>query len=164
LWQQHPYDETLPGLEDLAWARWLLAQGYGISYLAEAEVVHIHNETPQAVYNRYRREAMAFKRIFPEEHFHFTTFMRLFASNAVSDAWHAAHNRSFSRSFRSILWFRWMQFWGTYQGYRQSGPLTWRLRQTFYYPQGLISTNGRSPSQLQPTNRAAPIEYDQKEQ
>jgi hypothetical protein len=27
-----------------------------------------------------------------------------------------------------------MQFWGTYQGYRSSGPLTWQLKQRFYYP------------------------------
>jgi GT2 family glycosyltransferase len=163
LWQQHPYDETLPGLEDVAWARWLMAQGYSISYVAEAEVVHVHNETPHAVYNRYRREAMAFKRIFPDEHFHFATFLRLFASNAISDAWHAARKKSLTQSLHSIIWFRWMQFWGTYQGYRQSGPLTWRLRQTFYYPQGLISTNGHSVLQAQSAARAEPIAYDEKE-
>lgn len=163
LWVNHPYDETLPGLEDLAWARWLMAQGYLISYVAEAEVIHIHNETPQAVYNRYRREAMAFKRIFPEEHFHFTTFLRLFASNAISDTWHAGLSGSLSRNWRSILWFRWMQFWGTYQGYRQSGPLTWRLRQTFYYPQGLTFTNDHSESPARDATRLSPIEYQEVE-
>jgi hypothetical protein len=34
----------------------------------------------------------------------------------------------------SIFWFRWMQFLGTYQGYRYSGPVTGQLRRTFYYP------------------------------
>ena len=64
-WEKHPYDETLPGLEDLAWAKWVIDQSYGIAYIAEAEIVHVHDETPRGVYNRYRREAMAFKRIFP---------------------------------------------------------------------------------------------------
>ncbi len=40
------------------------------------------------------------------------------------------------RNMASIFWFRTMQFWGTYQGYRTSGPLTAHLRQTFYYPRG----------------------------
>src|SRR5215510_10139059 len=69
LWQKNPYDETLTGLEDLAWGKWAKEQGYTIAYVAEAEIVHVHNETPQGVFNRYRREAMAFKRIHPEAHF-----------------------------------------------------------------------------------------------
>jgi GT2 family glycosyltransferase len=54
VWESLRYDETLPGLEDLAWAHQVMAQGHAISYVAEAEVVHIHDETPRAVYNRYR--------------------------------------------------------------------------------------------------------------
>ena len=42
--------------------------------------------------------------------------------------------------------FRLMQFWGTYQGYRQSGPLTWQLRRTFYYPRAAAAApDGRRP-------------------
>lgn len=134
LWEGHPYDETLTGLEDLAWAKWVQGVGYAISYAAHAEVVHIHNETPRGVYNRYRREAMAFKRIFPESHFNVYDFVRLTATNILSDLSHAARQRVFWKSLASIFWFRFNQFRGTYQGYRQSGPLTQHLRQTFYYP------------------------------
>ncbi|MBN2146004.1 MAG: glycosyltransferase family 2 protein [Anaerolineales bacterium] len=139
LWEKVRYNETLPGLEDLDWANRIMAMGYAISYAAEAEIIHVHEETPRGVYNRYRREAMAFKRIFPQEHFRLWDFVRLFVSNTASDLWHAAQKRQLSQSLWSIFWFRWMQFWGTYQGYRQSGPLTWQLRQTFYYPGGLQS-------------------------
>jgi len=52
LWEQHPYDETLPGLEDLAWARWAFENGHAIAYVPEAEVVHVHQETPRGVSNR----------------------------------------------------------------------------------------------------------------
>ena len=45
LWKSHPYDENLPALEDLAWAKWVFEQGYKIAYKAEAEIVHVHNET-----------------------------------------------------------------------------------------------------------------------
>jgi glycosyltransferase involved in cell wall biosynthesis len=136
LWESHPYDEDLSGLEDVDWAHWAVEQGYKLAYVAEAEVIHVHNETPRAVFNRYRREAMAFKRIFPQEKFGLFDFLRLSLSNITSDLWHAAGQHCLGGSLGSIFWFRLMQFWGTYQGYRQSGPLTAPLRQTFYYPRG----------------------------
>src|SRR5512139_872001 len=71
LWEENPYDESLTGLEDLAWAKWAKEQGYAIAYVAEAEIIHIHNETPHGVYNRYRREAMALRKIYPEANFSF---------------------------------------------------------------------------------------------
>lgn len=136
LWERQPYDETLPGLEDLAWARWAQSQGYAIAYVAEAEVVHVHHETPRGVYNRYRREAMAFKRIYPEAHFNLYDFLRNLLSSVFFDLLHAFQARRLWRSLGSILWFRWSQFLGTYHGYRLAGPLTPELRQTFYYHLG----------------------------
>jgi CMP-N-acetylneuraminic acid synthetase len=76
--------------------------------------------------------------------------LRLLTGNITNDLWHAAQKSLLARSLRGIFWFRWMQFWGTYQGYRQSGPLTWQLRQTFYYPRGMgvrpEARAGREPS------------------
>ncbi len=146
LWEAHPYDESLSGLEDIAWANWVIDQGYRIVYSPEAEIVHLHNETPVAVYNRYRREAMAFKRIFPNEGFTLWDFMRLVSTNIASDLRQAAVERVLIKHMTSILTFRLMQFWGTYQGYRQSGPLTWQLRRTFYYPRAAAAApDGRRP-------------------
>ena len=136
LWEQHPYDETLTGLEDVAWAKWAQTRGWELAYAAKAEIIHAHNETPRGILNRYRREGMAFKRIFPESHFNIYDVVRLTATNILSDLWHAARQRLLLRNLASIFWFRIMQFWGTYQGYRLSGPLTAHLRQTFYYPRG----------------------------
>ena len=133
LWEKNPYDETLTGLEDLAWAKWAKEQGYGIAYVAEAEIIHIHNETPRGVFNRYRREGMAFKRIYPEAHFSVYDFVRLTTMNILSDLWHAARGRVLRENISSIFWFRWMQFHGTRLGYRESGLLTPQLRETFYY-------------------------------
>ena len=139
LWEKHPYDETLPGLEDLEWGKWVQEQGYGISYVAEAEVIHVHNESLAGIYNRYKREAMAFKRIYPHETFKARDLFQLFFRNTASD-WKAARQAgNLSANWREIIGFRWRQFYGTYQGYRQSGPLTWQLKKAFYYPheQGL---------------------------
>ena len=133
VWQQNPYDETLTGLEDLAWAKWAKEQGYEIAYVAESEIIHIHAETPQGVFNRYRREGMAFKKIYPEAHFSLYDFVRLTTMNTLSDLWHAAREGVLWENLRSIVWFRIMQFHGTRMGYRESGLLTPQLRETFYY-------------------------------
>jgi len=133
LWQQNHYDETLTGLEDLAWGKWAKEQEYDIAYVAEAEIIHVHNEAPDGVFNRYRREAMAFKKIFPEAHFSYYDFVRLTTMNILSDLWHAARERMLWKNISSISQFRFMQFHGTRLGYRESGLLTPQLRETFYY-------------------------------
>ncbi|MBI9043054.1 MAG: glycosyltransferase family 2 protein [Anaerolineaceae bacterium] len=134
LWKINAYDESLTGLEDLAWANWAQANGSKISYVAEAEVVHVHQETWAGVQNRYRREAMAFKHIYPQEKFNFLDFLKLYSSNVIADL--LAVRKVKEKKYRKmdILKFRLMQFWGTYLGYQQSADLTWQLKQAFYYP------------------------------
>lgn len=150
LWYVHPYDETLSGLEDLEWGRWAIEAGYQILYIPEAEVIHVHNEVPRAVYNRYKREAMSFKRIFPQERFLLWDFLRLLITNYINDLRRAANQRLLLNNLWDILWFRLMQFWGTYQGFRHSGPLNWDLRQTFYYPNENISSSRGISRQVEP--------------
>jgi glycosyltransferase involved in cell wall biosynthesis len=133
LWEQNPYDEDITGLEDLAWAKWAKESGYAIAYVAEAEIVHVHNETPRGVFNRYKREAMAFKKIHPESHFNLYDFARLTTTNILSDLWHAAREGALIKNIPSIFWFRTLQFHGTRMGYRQSSTVTPQLRETFYY-------------------------------
>jgi glycosyltransferase involved in cell wall biosynthesis len=136
IWKEHPYDESLTGLEDLAWSSWVFRQGHAITYVAEAEIIHVHTETPRAVLNRYRREGMAFKQIFPEAHFSLYDLLRNILTGIGFDLLHAARGRLLRRSLPSIFWFRTAQFWGTYQGYRHSNLLTPDLRQVFYYHTG----------------------------
>lgn len=154
LWEQHPYDETLPGLEDLAWARWAQEAGHAVSYVSEAEVIHVHHETWRGVFNRYRREGMAFKLIYPQEDFRRRDMLRLFLTNAGSDLRAAARQGVLAAEWKNILRFRWMQFSGTYEGYRQSGPLTWQLKQAFYYPAPAAGKLGA------PARPVQPIQYE----
>ena len=133
LWEKNPYDETLTGLEDLAWGKWAKEQGYDIAYVAEAEIIHVHNETLQGVFNRYRREGMAFKKIYSEAHFNVYDFARLAIMNILSDLWHAVRKRVLWKNIGSIFWFRFMQFHGTRLGHRETGLITPQLRETFYY-------------------------------
>jgi len=143
LWEKNPYDETLTGLEDLAWAKWVKEQGHAISYVAEAEIIHVHNETPRGVYNRYRREAMALRRIYPEANFNFYDFLRLTITNIFSDLWHAARERVLWKNIASIFWFRFMQFHGTRMGHRETSLITPQLRETFYYARERKKKDGK---------------------
>jgi len=155
LWVKHPYDESLTGLEDLAWAKWAKEQGHAIAYVAEAEIVHVHNETPRGVFNRYRREAMAFKQIHPEAHFNLYDFVRLTTTNIASDIWHAARERVLTKNLASIFWFRAMQFHGTRMGYRESSLLTPQLRETFYYARERKKKDGKKRD-------VEPIQYNER--
>jgi glycosyltransferase involved in cell wall biosynthesis len=154
VWKIHPYDETLTGLEDLAWPKCAFELDYTIAYVAEAEVIHVHSEIPRSVLNRYRREAIAFKCIHPEAHFSFYDFIRITSANITSDLWHAARQRVFWCRAPGIYWFRAAQFWGTYQGYRRSLEWNRHLRQTFYYPHGM-----EAPQKPQP-RAVDPIQYN----
>lgn len=144
LWQQYCYNEDLTGLEDLDWAKRVMQAGYQIVYVPEAEIIHVHQETPRRIYNRYRREAIALKQIYPQEHFHLWDFIRLFAANTFNDYYHAWHDQCLKQNLLSIPLFRLMQFWGTYQGFAQRGLVNSQLQQTFYYPRGLSRPSASS--------------------
>lgn len=134
LWMDQAYDESLSGLEDLAWASWAIAQGYYLAYAPTAEVIHVHEESAHQIYNRYRREAIALAQIRPQERFGFSDFIRLFLGNALGDFRAALRQRRLLRELLSIVQFRWMQFWGTYRGFRYVGPVKREMIHTFYYP------------------------------
>jgi len=134
LWQENPYDENLTGLEDLGWAHWCIQQSYLIAYVPEAEIIHVHEQSIRSIFNRYRREAMAFKQIYPQEKFGFGDFIRLFLLNAANDIRAAERQGVLRHNLGPILQFRYSQFYGTYRGYQEKGPLTWKLRKSFYYP------------------------------
>jgi len=42
---EHPFDETLPGAEDLAWADWIVRHGWVVCYQPAAAVYHSHGES-----------------------------------------------------------------------------------------------------------------------
>lgn len=155
VWVQHPYDETLPGLEDLEWGKWAQEQSYDISYCAEAEVIHVHNESLAGIYNRYKREGMAFKRIYPNESFTLFDLVHLFSQNVLNDWREARRKRLLRSNWGKIIGFRWLQFYGTYQGYRQSGPLTWQLKKAFYYPREAQATKP-----IDESRNIKPIQYN----
>lgn len=133
-WEELPYDEKLTGLEDLAWAKEARARGGWIAYVAEAEVIHVHDEPWEIIRNRYRREAMAMRAI--DEHAHFTrgSLVGLLARTVVSDARAAARQGVLRQELGSIVRFRYNQLTGTYRGYNGPPEVSAQLRARFYYP------------------------------
>ena len=154
LWEQHKYNENITGLEDLAWSSWAVEQGFAISYIAEAEVIHPHDENLAQVYNRYRREAIAMKQILPHSTFTLWNSFRLATSMIISDLTQAYRERVFLKYFVSIFLFRVIQYWGTFQGYRYSGSIDAQLHQKFYCPRGVLTE--KTPA----ARKAKPIDYE----
>lgn len=150
IWEEHPYNEYVTGLEDLAWSSWAFEQGYAIAYVAEAEVIHLHDEVPAQVHNRYCREAVAMKQILPQSKFGLWHFLRLWLGATFSDLIKARRDGLLSQHWWSILWFRWMQYGGTYRGYNFSGKVDAELHQAFYYPPGILDEKTSAPRKVQP--------------
>lgn len=155
VWETVPFDEDLTGLEDLDWAAKAIQNGLVISYVAEAPVVHLHDEQFAQTLNRYRREAIAHKRIFQDQRMGRLEALRLLVANVASDYMHAARDRKLLGNLLSIPRFRTAQFVGTYEGFAQRGDVPASLRRRFYYPRG-IRRRERDESEI-----GSPIPYDE---
>ena len=156
-WLAHPYDETLTGLEDVEWAKRATDRGQAIGYVAEAPVVHVHDETWTQLVTRYRREAIAHRRIYHDHAMGAFEAFRLVLANMASDYVHAARDGVLLGNLLSIPGFRAAQFWGTYRGFRQRGEASAALRRHFYYPHGWRRQEPAAPA------AGRPIEYEEPE-
>lgn len=116
LWEIHRFDETLSGLEDIAWARYWTARGLAVKYVSDGGVYHIHEETWPQVYNRFRREAIALAMMgLPAEHAAALSLGE--AARAIRDAVTCAARLRWSDAAESIL-YRWWKAKGTLDGQR----------------------------------------------
>ena len=149
VWEQVPYDEALTGLEDLDSAKKIMTLGYKIAYSAEAEIIHVHEETSYQIYNRYQREAIALKSIVKEEKFGMWGFFRLLVGNVFGGCIQAINQKKLLLNFNGIIKFRLMQFWGTYKGFRQADTVDKDLWKRFFFPNQLVLKKTKTES----TNR-----------
>ena len=135
-WASLPYDEELPGLEDIDWARRALSRGYRLVYRHDATVAHVHEESYGTIYRRYEREAMALSLIAPAERLGLRDALGLMRRAMASDLREAARQRVLPSAWWSILCFRAAQYLGAHRGFRWRGTLTSELRARLYYPRG----------------------------
>ncbi len=133
IWERHPYDETLTGLEDIAFGRHVLADGAKIAYVADAQIVHVHREHFRQTMNRYRREAMAYTEIFGRGDMSLQRAARLFTTNLANDLKAARQERQLSAA-GSCARFRFAQFAGAYMGHRAPSGDSAEVVRRMYYP------------------------------
>lgn len=152
LWKELRFDESLSGLEDIAFSIGVLSIGGKIVYEHEAEIVHVHEETYFQIAKRYEREALAYKRIFPGERMSWIHACRLALRNVVRDSALAFRERRLMEVWPSIMAFRFSQFFGAWRGFRRSGGGDSELLKRMYYP-----TENKPTDSLHPL--APRIEY-----
>jgi glycosyltransferase involved in cell wall biosynthesis len=150
LWEKHPYDEELPGLEDIDWAKRVQGMGFRVVYRPEAEIIHVHEETQRGIFRRYEREGIAMGRIYPETRLSFFGMVGLLVSNVMSDYLHAMHEGVLLRNAFSVPSFRFAQFTGTWAGLRKRGQLSADLRRRLYYPRRFRPATPSSAGEQRP--------------
>lgn len=148
-WESLRYQEELTGLEDLDFAKRAMEGGAGVSYVAESPVVHVHEESWKVLQNRYRREAIAYKNIYPDTSFSAAQAATLAVTNIASDCWHAVLDRKLRRNLWDIVRFRFAQFRGAYLGFSTDRAPDAELLRRFYYPsQWVARAQQQTPSNV----------------
>ncbi len=133
-WTDHPFNEDLTGLEDMEMAKRLVQAQFAVAYVADAPVIHIHEETWHQVKIRYEREAIALQAIMPELHVHLTDFIRYVVSGVLLDWGQALADKKFHKVAGEILAFRFLQYWGTYVGANEHRRLSSQRKEEYFYP------------------------------
>ncbi len=102
--------------------------------MAEGPVINIHDETWRRVRIRYGREAIALQHIMPEVHVSLLDTARWFVSGVIHDLGVAVREHRLMRTWREIVMFRAMQYWGTYQGNALHRKISKARREEYFYP------------------------------
>jgi 2-desacetyl-2-hydroxyethyl bacteriochlorophyllide A dehydrogenase len=155
LWQQHPFDETLPGLEDVEWARHWTASGYEVLYEPAAAVRHIHDENWSQVRRRYFREGQAAAWIGVKGRRDLPGELIRAVRSTVSDV--AAAGATRPRRVGETFRFRWHHLAGTFAGIwngRRSGPAT--DSRSLFYDSRYRALVVHGPKRLSLENRQIP--------
>ena len=132
-WERIPYDEELPGLEDIAWATEMRRQGGQVAYSSQAAIVHVHEESSRQTLNRYRREAIAHRSFSGASPMLLGRAMQLASRHMFADAQAAVSERQFS-ALPSIVGFRAAQFAGAWLAGREDASDTDKVIRRMYYP------------------------------
>lgn len=135
LWNDIPFDEELPGLEDIDWAHKIQKKGYYVYYKADAVIYHIHNETYKQIYNRFKREAIAYKTIFPDFRYHSWNAFLVTILAVLKDIYFGFSLKKPLKVISTAIPYRYAEFRGCRDGYRHTGVLAEKLRNELYYPQ-----------------------------
>lgn len=134
LWEQHPFDEELTGLEDIAWARKWMNEGYRVVYRPEAALYHLHEESWRRIRWRYYREAVAARRMGIKGPDRLAQEFFVEMRHTAGDLIRVFRNRdnpvaarlSLGQRLREVIYFRLNRNIGTFRGLLEAHPLETR--------------------------------------
>lgn len=153
LWERHPFDEMLPGLEDIEWAKYWMENGnHRVAYAADAAIYHIHEETWAQVRRRYYREGQAAKWIGVRKRREIPREMWRELTYGISDIARALRKGEPAKRYYEIGRFRYEKLRGTiggiYDGALMENPMS---RETMLfdrsYDAAVIQGQGRAALQ-----------------
>lgn len=133
-WLAHRFNEELTGCEDMYLAKLLVDSGKKIGYVANAPVYHIHDETWGKVKIRYEREAIALQQIMPQVQLGFFDMLNYITIGIIKDIKEALKTRVFTKEIKSIVIFRFVQYYGAYIGNRNHRKLSQSMKYKYFYP------------------------------
>jgi rhamnosyltransferase len=117
LWEEHQFDETLTGHEDIEWAKHFMDRRYTVIYEADACIYHIHDESWEQVFNRFEREAIADVEIGVKTPSDFWKEYLAIPKDILGDTLAAIKQRKISvGTLNEIIQFRYNQHVGTASG------------------------------------------------
>ena len=158
VWEKYKFDEAVTGLEDMVLGRSIVNDGGKIGYVADASVIHIHEESFREIRRRYYREALTLREIMPQVHFRFGDFLRYYFAGVFHDFSEALGQRVFWRTAPEIIAFRFMQFYGAYRGHNEHRTLSRADKERYYYPRPKRLVEKRTKNAAKSKTTGAPAE------
>jgi 2-desacetyl-2-hydroxyethyl bacteriochlorophyllide A dehydrogenase len=157
LWEQHGFDEGLPGLEDIEWAKHWMEQGLKVRYQPSACIIHVHTESWPQVRRRYYREGMAARWVGIRILRHIPGEVWRELRWCAHDLWLAATSGRIGRLVRQILRFRWEKLAGTVGGIIDSRGISSPGRRTeMYFRTGFPAVVVHGPNRARIEERNVP--------
>ncbi len=131
-WSKFKFDENLTGLEDLDMGLKIIKNGGTVLYNPEASVFHIHNENWSQTFKRYERESTALKKIYPNFSFSISNLISSTIVYVLKDFKVSLEGRIFTKEFKDIIFFRFIQFLAIYKG-QYNASFTKEKKEKFFY-------------------------------
>jgi len=157
LWALHPFDEGLPGLEDIEWAIHWSHRDRQIVYVPDACVIHVHSETWPQVRRRYYREAIAARWVGIRLMRHIPGEIWRELLWSLQDFGIAARQGRLTRLGGEILRFRYEKAIGTIKGIVESKRLSNPAKRAeVFLRQGFQALVVHGPNRVRLEERAVP--------
>jgi len=144
LWLDQPFDEDLPGMEDIDWARKAESNNHRVYYAADAGVYHVHEETLKQVYTRNLREAVAVKWMYPNYRFSLADLAKGLPAAIARDFLYGVGGSFYGKLFQ-VPATRIAHFFGIYNGVRYQNRLGHEIMRRLETPDSYMSVVVDSP-------------------